>query len=78
MLEFNFIKNLHLTLIKFGGDKKIEVASGDQSKGVLVLPSTLATDAINLSENAGQSLPKSKHKQLKNIHKVEVKNGLRN
>jgi hypothetical protein len=46
----NFIK---VTIInKFGGDKKIDVASGKQSKGVIVLSSPLDAKAIDLSRNS--------------------------
>lgn len=50
MPEFNFIKNF--TLINFGGNKKIEVASGEQSEGVIVLSSSLESKALDLSRNS--------------------------
>ncbi|MBI2039911.1 hypothetical protein HYT18_02465 [Candidatus Microgenomates bacterium] len=61
MSEFNFIKNFHLTLIKFGGDKKIEIASGEDSKGVVVISSSLETKAVDLSRTSD----KSQSRQLK-------------
>lgn len=60
MFKVSLIEKLNITL-NFGGDKKIEVGSGQESKGVLVLTSPLASKAIDLSENKSQlSLPKSK------------------
>lgn len=50
-LQFNFIKHLNLTL-NFGRDKKIEVASGKQSEGVIILSSPLETKAVDLSRNS--------------------------
>lgn len=52
----NFIK---VTIInKFGGDKKIEVARGKQSEGVIVLSSQLETKAIDLSSDSTNRRPK--------------------
>lgn len=59
MPEFNFIKTLNL-IIRFGGDKKIEVASGRQSEGVIVLSSPLETKAVDLSKNLINRRPKVK------------------
>jgi len=49
VFELSLIKNL---TIHFGGDKKIEVASGKQSEGVIVLSSSLETKAIDLSKSS--------------------------
>ena len=65
MPEFNFIKNFHLILIKFGGDKRIEVASGKQSEGVVVLSGQLETKAVDLSRNSNDRQPK----QLKSFRR---------
>lgn len=65
MPEFNFIKNLHLTLIKFGGDKKIEVASGKQSEGVVIFSGQLETKAVDLSRNSNNR----RLKQLKSFRR---------
>lgn len=56
MVQFNLIKNL---TINFGGAKKIEVASGKHSEGVIVLSSPLETKAIDLSKNNQRSQLKS-------------------
>ncbi len=64
MAEFNLIKNF--TLFNFGGNKKIEVASGEESKGVIVLSSQLGADAIKQSSKlAGR--PSKKLKSPKNL-----------
>lgn len=52
----NFIK---VTIInKFGGDKRIEVASGEQSEGVVVVSSPLEAKAIDLSTKLTNKQPK--------------------
>lgn len=60
MLEFNFIKNLHL---HFGGDKKIEIARGKQGETVVVVSSSLEPNAIDISKNLSK-IKYSKTKQL--------------
>jgi hypothetical protein len=55
-MEINLIKNLNLTLFKIsGGSKKIEVAGGKQSEGVLALSSLLEPKAVGVVRN---SVPK--------------------
>lgn len=56
MAEFNLIKNF--TLFNFGGDKKIEVASGKDSEGVMILSSKLDANAIKQSNNLTNRLRK--------------------
>lgn len=51
MIHFNLIKHLNLTL-NFGRDKKIEIAGGKHSEGVIVLSSPLETKAVDLSRNS--------------------------
>ncbi len=51
MGQFNFIKHFNFT-INFGRDKKIEVASGKQSEGVIILSSPLETKAVDLSRSS--------------------------
>lgn len=53
MFKVNLIEKINITL-NFGGDKKIEVGSGNDSKGVLVVSSPLSSKAINLLENQSQ------------------------
>lgn len=55
-----------MTIInKFGGDKKIEVARGRQSEGVLVLSSHLSPKAIDLSTNSTEQISKLKRSTKK-------------
>lgn len=56
MFEFSLIKNL---TIHFGGGKKIEVARGKQSNGIITLSSPLQTKAIDLSKNSTNQRDKS-------------------
>ena len=57
MFKVNLIEKLNITL-NFGGDKKIEVGSGKESKAILVIGSPLSSKAINLIEDKPQSIKK--------------------